>query len=386
MANLTETVTWEEGIYQWEEDDPVVGGPSGIDNVPTRQLANRTAWLKAQILALADATQPVSARLTALAALVLSANQVPYATGANTWAATGLTEFARSLLGSASAAAARATLGAAPLASPEFTGTPTAPTASGASNSTQIATTAFVQAAVASLVNSAPGALDTLHELAAALGNDPNFATTVTTALAGKAPLVSPGFSGTPTAPTATAGTSTAQLATTAFVQDAVNNSGTVAQVAFFARSTAPTGWLKANGAAVSRTTYAALFSAIGTTFGAGNGSTTFNLPDLRGEFPRGWDDGRGVDVGRTLGSAQASQNIAHTHGGTTSTNGSHVHEYVASNFQGSPTRQTSSDSITHGTRETSAAGDHNHSFTTSSSGGTEARPRNVALLACIKF
>lgn len=75
-----------------------------------------------------------------------------------------------------------------------------------------------------------------------------------------------------------------------------------------FAMNTAPTGWLKANGAAVSRTTYAALFSAIGTTFGVGNGSTTFNLPDLRGEFMRGWDDGRGVDSGRAFGSAQLDQ------------------------------------------------------------------------------
>ena len=72
-----------------------------------------------------------------------------------------------------------------------------------------------------------------------------------------------------------------------------------------FAMNTAPTGWLKANGANVSRTTYANLFAAIGTTYGAGDGSTTFAVPDMRGEFPRGWDDGRGVDSGRVFGSAQ---------------------------------------------------------------------------------
>ena len=66
-----------------------------------------------------------------------------------------------------------------------------------------------------------------------------------------------------------------------------------------------PTGWLKCNGALLSRTTYAALFAVIGTTYGAGDGSTTFALPDLRGEFLRGLDDGRGVDGGRALGSAQ---------------------------------------------------------------------------------
>jgi phage-related tail fiber protein len=74
-----------------------------------------------------------------------------------------------------------------------------------------------------------------------------------------------------------------------------------VGKISMFARSTAPSGYLKCNGAAISRTTYEALFSAIGTTFGAGDGSTTFNIPDLRGEFIRGWDDARGVDSGRVV-------------------------------------------------------------------------------------
>lgn len=103
-----------------------------------------------------------------------------------------------------------------------LTGVPTAPTAAVGTNSTQVSTTAFVQAAIAALVNSSPGALDTLNELAAALGNDPNFATTMTNALALKAPLASPALTGSPTAPTAATGTSTAQLATTAFVQQEI--------------------------------------------------------------------------------------------------------------------------------------------------------------------
>ena len=93
---------------------------------------------------------------------------------------------------------------------------------------------------------------------------------------------------------------------------DANNNANTrqlknelVGEVAFFARQSPPSGWLKANGAAVSRTTYDALFAAIGTIFGAGDGRTTFNLPDLRGEFLRGLDDGRNIDGGRRLGTAQ---------------------------------------------------------------------------------
>ncbi|MFC4102900.1 phage tail-collar fiber domain-containing protein [Paenibacillus xanthanilyticus] len=110
----------------------------------------------------------------------------------------------------------------APLASPALTGTPTAPTPAAGTNSTQIANTAFVQAAIAALINAAPGALDTLDELAQAMGDDPNFAATITNALALKAPLASPALTGTPTAPTAASGTSTAQLATTAFIQSAI--------------------------------------------------------------------------------------------------------------------------------------------------------------------
>lgn len=75
--------------------------------------------------------------------------------------------------------------------------------------------------------------------------------------------------------------------------------------IAYIAGTAVPAGWLKANGAAVSRAGYADLFAAIGTRYGAGNGTSTFNLPDLRGEFVRGWDDSRGVDAGRALGSSQ---------------------------------------------------------------------------------
>ncbi|WP_353809172.1 hypothetical protein [Agromyces sp. SYSU T00194] len=107
----------------------------------------------------------------------------------------------------------------APLASPAFTGNPTAPTPSASDNDTSIATTAFVQAALAALVDSSPAALDTLNELAAALGDDPAFATTVTNALALKAPLASPALTGTPTAPTQSSGTDSTAIASTAFVQ-----------------------------------------------------------------------------------------------------------------------------------------------------------------------
>ena len=111
--------------------------------------------------------------------------------------------------------------GGAPLASPAFTGVPTAPTASQGNNSTQLATTAYVDAAKTAVVGGAPAAMDTLGEISTALGNDAAFATNNTAALALKAPLASPTFTGTPAAPTATTGTATTQLATTLFVANA---------------------------------------------------------------------------------------------------------------------------------------------------------------------
>ncbi|EHD2331278.1 phage tail protein [Salmonella enterica subsp. enterica serovar Lille] len=111
----------------------------------------------------------------------------------------------------------------APLASPAFTGTPTAPTASQGTNSTQIANTAFVKAAITALINGAPGTLDTLKEIAAAINNDPNFSTTINNALALKAPLASPALTGIPTAPTAAQGTNNTQIATTAYVRAAIS-------------------------------------------------------------------------------------------------------------------------------------------------------------------
>lgn len=110
----------------------------------------------------------------------------------------------------------------APLNSPTLTGIPQAPTAPPGTNNQQLANTAFVRAAITALINASPGLLDTLGELAAALGNDANFAATMTAALAAKAPLASPALSGLPTAPTAAPGTSTLQLANTAFVMTAV--------------------------------------------------------------------------------------------------------------------------------------------------------------------
>lgn len=129
-----------------------------------------------------------------------------------------------------------------------------------------------------------------------------------------------------------------------------------------YAGSVAPGGYLLCDGSAVDRTTYADLFAVISTTYGVGDGSTTFNLPDLRGEFVRGLDNSRGIDSGRVLGSFQDHEIEAHTHTGTSGNAGS------------DPTKEG-------GGRRDSDDG----TYTTGSTGGTETRPRNVALNFIIK-
>jgi phage-related tail fiber protein len=149
--------------------------------------------------------------------------------------------------------------------------------------------------------------------------------------------------------------------------------------VIWVAMSSAPTGFIKANGAAVSRTTYSALFAAIGTTFGSGDGSTTFNVPDLRGEFVRGWDDGRGVDSGRSFGSSQTDAITDHTHKvrseGQSSDDGANLRNTDGDN--NAPTRTGGFNNYVTGVDALISG--------SSTTVGTETRPRNVALLACIK-
>ena len=256
----------------------------------------------------------------------------------------------------------------APKASPTFTGTPKAPTPAAGNNTTQVATTAFVQAALTALINGAPATLDTLKEIAAAINNDPNFSTTINNALALKAPLSSPALTGTPTAPTAAQSVNNTQIATTAFVKSAIaamvgsapaaldtlnelaaalgndpnfattmlnalagkqpldntltnlsgkDVAGLLAYLGLgegsalpvgvpvpWPSATPPTGWLKCNGAAFSAEEYPELAKAYPTN----------KLPDLRGEFIRGWDDGRGVDSSRGLLTSQDHLFASHGH------------------------------------------------------------------------
>ncbi|MFH1555911.1 MAG: phage tail protein [Pseudomonadota bacterium] len=170
--------------------------------------------------------------------------------------------------------------------------------------------------------------------------------------------------------------------------------------VMYFARGTCPSTWSEADGAAISRSTYASLFSAIGTSFGAGNGSTTFNVPDLRGEFVRGWDNGRGADSGRSFGTAQAGSNIVfpgYVDGDPNNTIASGYADRWAfagqtfdKGFTANAVPGATVDGMTLPPSGSSAAtityvGTPSSGEITTWNVARGARPRNVALLACIK-
>ncbi|WP_083370192.1 phage tail protein [Chromobacterium sphagni] len=318
------------------------------------------------------------------------------------------------------------------------------------------ASKAELQAAIDGVVAGAPGALNTLQELAAALDNDASFAANLTKKLAGKADKASTlagygiadafplradiasavdldtltitGIYHNPANDNAIKGknwpcpqagqltvratgemvyhtyqafadggfwhrcryqgrwTVWRQLADAATTQDGITAAAPPGQIAYFARDTPPPGWIICNGAQdVSRTTYAALFAAIGERFGAGDGKTTFGVPDLRGEFIRGWDAGGGVDVaGRSFGSRQASQNLAHDHAIPTPAGNIAGQDTVLVDNGGAPldlgARQASNELL----GEWNGSGRYLR-YATYSTGGNESRPRNVALLACIK-
>lgn len=369
MAELTELAQWESGIYQLEEDDLVKGGADGIDNLQAKQLANRTAYLKQQAESLGTSKQPLAPLLTALATLVTSADKALYFNGANSPALTTLTAFARSLLAVADSAAARTAIGAA---SP-----------------------ADITAAVANLVGASPAALDTVYELAAALGNDANFAATVMTALSEKqqkaanlTAIAALASAANKMAYATGAGTwALADLTAFARTLLAANNGAEavtalglsnvgvpVGTTIYVPATTAPPGTIKKNGALLLRTAYARLWKFAEDSenmaasddvwkpgqFSPGDGATTFRIPDGRADFVRGLDDGRGVDTGRIIGSFQADEIKSHTHSGARTS-----------------VRITASAGVN---------GYYAESGDTGATGGIETRPRNVAELACIKY
>lgn len=164
------------------------------------------------------------------------------------------------------------------------------------------------------------------------------------------------------------------QVLTTAGTGGAVAwaNPTPTGSVIAFAGQIAPSGWLLCQGQAVSRTTYADLFDIIGTTYGVGDNSTTFNLPDLRAEFVRGWDAGRGIDIGRVFGSSQGGNIQSHTHNMTYERG----LEGAGSNTNVSGFLSLNADT---------SQGIFTNSNVIVAAGGTETRPRNVAMQYIIK-
>ena len=276
--------------------------------------------------------------------------------------------------------------GLAALASPTFTGVPLAPTASAGTNTTQIATTAFVVSSYLPLAGGTVTGNITLNaqsDIRFADADSTNYvALQAPATVASNLTLTLPATDGSSGQALTTNGSGTLAFATIGGVPTGA--------VFYFAANTAPTGFLKADGTAVSRTTYAALFAVTGTTYGAGNGSTTFNLPDLRGEFIRGWDDGRGVDASRAFGSAQGyatakPQTTTATRllgDGTTTTIDASTTNPSAIGF----TRVSkTTEGVTTGSVDSANAGQE-IDVLQGVTGDAETRPRNVALLACIKY
>lgn len=242
MGKITEQPQWEDDVYLIEKQDKVLGGELGVINIQAKQLANRTKYLKGQV-------DTINQERT----------------------------------------------GYAQKTSPEFTGVPTAPTANSGTNSTQIATTAFVKNAIAALVGSAPTALDTLEELASALAGDANLKSTLLAAIGEKASAADFNalydlFIGIPIP---------------------------------YPLSTVPTGCLAMNGQRFDKSRYPKL----ALKYPSGT------LPDMRGEFIRGLDNGRGVDMGRAVlsGQGDAIRNITGTLYGllTTATKTSEANQWV---------------------------------------------------------
>jgi microcystin-dependent protein len=215
---------------------------------------------------------------------------------------------------------------------------------------TQADANSDISTAISNVVDTAPEVLDTLNELSAALNDDPNFSTTVANALAALVPA------------------------------------GTVIQSA---RVSAPAGYLLCEGQAVSRSTYSALFDAIGTTYGVGDGSSTFNIPNLQGKVPVGKNSGTFSTLGATGGAEthtlDATQIPSHNHtfSATTNTTGNHNHSigfsdstipgwsFISNNGAYDPVPFTSQ----YGGWGTNYSGNHSHtvSGTTSSVGDGQA-------------
>ena len=420
MANLKEQEKWEEGVYQIEENDPVLGGENGITNKPIKQLANRTLWLKKalELFGKKSAPKDLTAESTSTADETGHTHKLPLASVT----AKGVVKLNSQTASDSEqdAATPKAVKAAYDLAiskqSPATTlagyGIGNFKVENFVGNVNTLQTDGIYAVTQASRSQNLPVAGNGCH-IQVIAGGDGRWCRQIAYIAystdmyerhqtsyhteSWSAWVKIDSLDKIPNSKKSSAVNSesedtvaTSKAAKTAYdkgveaksaadtaqrtANDANNNANTrqlkselVGEVAFFARQSPPSGWLKANGAVLSRTTYAELFAAIGTTFGAGDGRTTFNLPDLRGEFIRGLDDGRNIDGGRRLGTAQGDAIKTHT---ITVPN---------SGFEGS----------VQGTWFYAESGNGNNNQrenTITYNGANETRPRNIALLACIKY
>ncbi|WP_434629452.1 tail fiber protein [Chromobacterium sp. CV08] len=438
-------------VYQLELTDRVRGGPGGISNRQAEQLVERTGFLKkkiddilAGVLSAKSAehlAMPRNLAMTGDGTWSVTFDGSGNASGAMTLANTGVTAGGYGMV--TVDAKGRVTAGRQMAAAdvPELdwnkitTGRPSTLEGYGI---TDAASKAELRAAISNVIAGAPGALDTLQELAAALDNDASFAANLTKKLASKADkaatLAGYGIADAlPLQPDIGAPLDLNTVTASGYYHSAANDNAVrgrnwpcqqagqlfvraqgemvyqqyqafadagcwyrsrylgvwstwrrhvddfelvlavpPGQIAYFGREHHPPGWLRCDGSYVSRTTYAALYDAIGDTFPNPDPArpnpdpaNLFCLPELRGEFIRSWDAGRGVDPGRVFGSRQDQSIQSHTH---------QIWGDVTNTLAGAG-RLPTADQV-----------GHERWLSTEATGGAETRPRNVALHACIKY
>jgi microcystin-dependent protein len=344
MANLTLTATWESGIYKIETTDLVVGGESGISNIGIKQLGNRTEYLKEH---LDTAEGDIS---------TLQSDVAGYGDDINDLLDTKIVDLGSNF----SRGVVLLTTGS--------------PMLIGASDFGKL-TVCYPNALTTYIQFPNPNTLEIGSRFDVMIHTtDANFlAANIFVTASG-----SPTITGRENAVTFANGDCFAMVVKSATEYIMIpfnrrNDNDNPGKISLFATSSAPAGYVVANGAAVSRTAYARLFAHIGVSWGVGNGTTTFNLPDLRGEFLRAWDNSRGVDSGRVFGTLQMDAIKEHAHYLSQNLNATTFQTYGGSGSLGIG-----------GTVGGATAGTTNAMV--SGASAVETRPRNIALLACIKF
>lgn len=337
MANLIESAVFDSGIYRLETLDAVVGGETGISNKQAKSLGNRTLYLKQHLDAAATAitTQGTAVadhttKLNALTASRLVSDGINFSKGQLAITsgspydipADAVGKFIRIVPNGNSITVRVPALAGVNIGSAFFI---------------SFNDTTGLYLAFKALISSVDGTI---------VGDVENFRN-------GDSLIIE-------------------KYDATTWQLFVLNKSNTEepGTIKYFATATPPAGYIAANGAAISRTTYARLFAVIGVQNGVGDGTTTFNIPDGRGVVIRGWDNGRGLDPSRVFGSYQADELKSHNHQGGG--------EGIGNTYGGG--------SLTGNRTYPPGPGASYFNANTSSTGGSETRGKNIALLACIKY